>query len=265
MEPQVRELGDEPLVALPRPGECGLEPFLAELARGGGRAGGDQAGDVRALRSRRRAFGHAPPEPGCEAGHRARVACRPGGPRPQQHRVAVAVLAQLLDGERVPGRLALVPEPGARAAVEVRLAGLPGSAQRFVVHPREHQDATRVGVLDDGGPELRLHRAAAPRGRGARSGASAGEPDARGGSTRAAPPARRRALQRRGRRVPHRPRRSRESRPRRRPLPSARGRSPSRVPSASIDVRRISPAPRASASAAQATASRPVGALPARV
>ena len=90
----------------------------------------------------------------------------------QEDRVAVAVLAELLDRERVPGRLALAPEPAARAAEEVRLAGLAREAQRLVVHPREHEDAVRFRVLDDRGAQLRLHRGADPRPRSSSSSVS---------------------------------------------------------------------------------------------
>ena len=77
------------------------------------------------------------------------MADRAGRPDAQQDRVAVAVVADLVDGERVAGRLALVPELLARAAPEPRLAGLARAAQRLLVHPGEHQHAAVVGVLDD--------------------------------------------------------------------------------------------------------------------
>src|SRR5262245_21946443 len=123
VEPEIGELGHEPLVALPRPGEGRLDPLLADLPRGCGRLG-DEPGDVRALRPRRRPFGDPPPEPRREAGDRARVARRAGGTDAQQDRVAVAIVAELLDRKRVARGLALAPETPARTAEEVSLAGL---------------------------------------------------------------------------------------------------------------------------------------------
>ncbi len=67
-----------------------------------------------------RALGDAPPEPGREARERAGVADGAGRPDAEQDRVAVAVVAELDDGERVARGLALVPE----------LAGASGSRTR---------------------------------------------------------------------------------------------------------------------------------------
>src|SRR5262245_58585737 len=110
VEPEVRDLRDEPLVALPRPRESRLDTLLAHLARRRRGAFGDQVGDVRAFRPRRRALRDPAPEPGSEAGRRSRMTGRPGRTYAQQDRVAVAVVAELLHAERVARRLALPPE-----------------------------------------------------------------------------------------------------------------------------------------------------------
>src|SRR5262249_17231650 len=109
VEPEVGDLLDEALVALAGAGESGLDALLADLAGGGGRVV-EQDRHVRALGPHLRPLFDPAPEPGCEAGERARVADRPGGPDAEEDRVAVAVVPELDDGERVAGRLALVPE-----------------------------------------------------------------------------------------------------------------------------------------------------------
>src|SRR5207237_9218656 len=136
VEPEVRELRDEPLVALGRAGECGLDALLTDLLRTCRGALVEQSGDVRALRPRGRPLGDDAPEPRREARLRAGVARGPRRTHAEQDGVAVAVVLQLLDRERVPGALALAPELLPRAAEEVRLAGLARQAQCFVVHPR---------------------------------------------------------------------------------------------------------------------------------
>ena len=66
-----------------------------------------------------------------------------------EQRVAVAVVAHLLDRERVARRLALPPQLLARAAPEPRLARLARAPLRLLVHPGEHQHAARRRVLHD--------------------------------------------------------------------------------------------------------------------
>src|SRR5207302_10721477 len=127
----------------------------AHLARGLARRI-EQRHDVRALRTLLPALDNATPEPRGEAGAGAGVA---GGPRRQdakQNRVAVAILADLLDGERAPGRLALVPVLPPRARPEPRFARLARASERLVVHPGEHQHAAVARVLDDRGLQLRI-------------------------------------------------------------------------------------------------------------
>ena len=137
----------------------------------------------------------------------------------QQERVAVAVVAQLLDRERVAGRLALVPELLARAAPEPRLARLARQPLRLVVHPREHQHAARLRVLDD---RARVEAQAASR-----SGTPSSRSSSRSDASRVGILVQDRREQRRlrdlerlgdvARRRPRRPRRSPGSRPRPRP------------------------------------------------
>ena len=112
----------------PTPASAASSPSSPTLRAAGLRARVEQRGDVRALGPGLRALGDRPPEPGREAGQRARVAGRAGGADAEQDRVAVAVVPELLDGERVAGRLALVPELLARAAPEPGLARLAGEA-----------------------------------------------------------------------------------------------------------------------------------------
>ena len=64
-----------------------------------------------------------------KAGARAGVAGRPGRLDQGQDRVCVAVIAQRPHGLRVARGLALMPQLLARAAEEVRLAGLAGALE----------------------------------------------------------------------------------------------------------------------------------------
>ena len=155
MEDHVGDLRDEPLVALGHARERRLESLLADLARRLGRIV-EERDDVGALGPLLRALGDPAPEPGREAALRARVAGGAGGPDAEQDRVAVAVVADLLDRERVPRRLALVPVLLPRAAPEPRLAALARAAQRLLVHPGQHQHAPGLGVLHDRGRQLRI-------------------------------------------------------------------------------------------------------------
>jgi hypothetical protein len=68
VEPEIRELRDESLVAFGGAREGSLEAFFADLPRGCRTTGFDQAGDVRPLRPRRRALRDPPPEPRSKAG-----------------------------------------------------------------------------------------------------------------------------------------------------------------------------------------------------
>src|SRR2546423_3450476 len=84
-----------------------------------------------------------------EARALAGVAGRPGGLDERQHRVVVAVDAQLADALNVPGRLALVPQLVARPAPEVCLACCARTLERLPGHLGERQHLTGAPVLDD--------------------------------------------------------------------------------------------------------------------
>src|SRR4051812_24255874 len=139
-------------------GDRGLDRLLAELLRGARDALVRKRGDVGALRPLLDAFHDGAPELGREATAGAGVARRPRRCHAEQKRVVVAVLADLLDLERVSGRLALLPELLPRAAPEPCLAGLARQPLRLLVHPREHEHAVVADVLDDRG----LHRSSTP-------------------------------------------------------------------------------------------------------
>src|SRR5262249_7501506 len=130
--------------------------FLAHLAGDGGGTRVEELCHVRALRPLEGALGYAPPEPRREARARTGVAGRAVRMHTEEDRVAVAVVPDLLDGERVPRRLALVPQLAAAAAPEPRLAGLARPPERLFVHPREHQHAPVPGVLHDRRLQVRI-------------------------------------------------------------------------------------------------------------
>ena len=212
----------------------------------------------------------------------AACACRCGRPAPicstcTQQRVAVAVergAAHVLD---VAGGVALAPVLLARARPEGDAALGQGAAERLGVHPAEHEHLAGVPLLDD-----RRQQAVVVEARRASSTASTSSVvESR---HRTSIPAvgelvldlADRQLARGGTRSPRapRPRRPRspgakslEPRRRRREAITgtraelahrarrARGRSPSFVPSASIELTSSSPAPRSIASRAQSRAS----------
>ncbi len=70
-----------------------------------------------------------------------------------EHGVLVAIDADLDDVLLVAGGVALAPEALARARPVDGAAGVDGELQRLGVHPGEHEDVARVGVLRDGGDE----------------------------------------------------------------------------------------------------------------
>src|SRR5581483_9929388 len=109
VEPEVGELFDEPLVRLGRAGERRLDALLAQLARRGSGAGVEERDDVRSGWPLGAPLEDTAPQPRREARLRAGVARRPGRTDAQQDRVPVAVLADLLDRERVARGRALVP------------------------------------------------------------------------------------------------------------------------------------------------------------
>src|SRR3954453_17448147 len=125
-----------------------------ELARVAARVG--HALLDRALQPGQRLVGQRVRVAGEEAGALARVAGGAVGLHEREHGVVVAVEAQRLDGLRVAGRRALVPQLLARAAVEVQLAGAPRERERLGVHVREGQDLAGAPILDDARNEAAL-------------------------------------------------------------------------------------------------------------
>ena len=119
---------------------------------------------------------------------RPRMADRPCGTHPQQQRVTVAVVTQLLHCEGVARRRTLPPELLPRAAPEPSLTRLARQPLGLGVHPREHQDATAVGVLHDRRAQVRLRHGASPPATAAPRAARRAGSGRRGESMRAAPP-----------------------------------------------------------------------------
>src|SRR5690606_15460926 len=69
----------------------------------------------------------------------------------QEDHVAIAIGPDLGHRLHVAGLLALAPEAPARARPIHRAAGARGLFQRLAVHPRDHQDPRAVRLLGDGG------------------------------------------------------------------------------------------------------------------
>src|SRR5438067_3182102 len=123
----VDEIGgllDDTLVALLERGDRELDRLLPHLACARSNTAVEQRDGVRALGPLGCALRDRPPERGRETRDAARVTRRSRRRDPKKQSVAVAVVAQLLDGERVAGGLALAPQPLARAAPEPGLPGL---------------------------------------------------------------------------------------------------------------------------------------------
>ena len=110
MEDEVGGLLQDALVGLVERRDRQLDRLLADLAR----AGADALVSSSAVYepSGRSSARCATVRQSAGAKHetRARVARGPARPHAHEQRVAVAVVAELLDGERVPGRLAFAPE-----------------------------------------------------------------------------------------------------------------------------------------------------------
>src|SRR3954451_6918139 len=121
---EVRRFLDNAFVALVERGDGDLDRFLPHLARARADALVEQLCGVGACGALGRARGDRSPELRREAGDApgvARGACRPDA---DEQRVAVAVVAHLVDRKRVAGGLALPPQALTRAAPEPRFAGL---------------------------------------------------------------------------------------------------------------------------------------------
>src|SRR5207248_507631 len=160
MVEQVRGLAGEPCLVLRRRGDHGLDrlfahlpgdlrdPFVEQPRRVGPRGPG--AGPV----------GDGAREPGegapgrlPETGGLARVARRALLAHQVQHRVAVAIHADLLHRLGVSRRFALAPQGAARAAVIMGLAGGARLLQRRAVGVPHHEDFACEGALSDDGDE----------------------------------------------------------------------------------------------------------------
>ena len=77
------------------------------------------------------------------------MAGRSVGRHAHEHRVIVTVVRDLDDVHRVARRLTLLPQLLARAREEVDESARTRERERLVVHPAQHQDATRGVVLDN--------------------------------------------------------------------------------------------------------------------
>src|SRR4029079_14893389 len=128
VEPEVGQLLDETLVGLGDGGHGGLDALLSDLAGAGVGSCLDQSGHVRARRAGESPLRDDSPEPRREAGLGAGVARRSVRSHAVEERVSVAVVANLLDGHRVPRGGALVPELPAGAATATRPAAPARSA-----------------------------------------------------------------------------------------------------------------------------------------
>jgi hypothetical protein len=67
----------------------------------------------------------------------------------QQHRIAVAIKAELAQQLNLPGGLTLSPELGARPRPIAGAALVEAGPHRIAVHPRQHQDFAGIVLLRD--------------------------------------------------------------------------------------------------------------------
>lgn len=86
-----------------------------------------------------------------EAGERSGVAGGSLGQGHDEQRIPVAVRADLLDPQPIPGSFALSPEGLAGAPPEGDQPGPLRLGHCLPVHEAKHQDTARAGVLNDGG------------------------------------------------------------------------------------------------------------------
>src|SRR3546814_20871842 len=73
--------------------------------------------------------------------------------RRDEQGVPIAIGTNVLHAKPVTARLALLPEPVLRAAVEGDQAGATGLLKGCIVHIAQHQHLTGIDVLDDGGDQ----------------------------------------------------------------------------------------------------------------
>src|SRR5438445_67879 len=157
---QVRRLARETGQVLTGGGHHGLDRLLADLLGDPRDPSVEQLGRVRARRLVARPLGHRAGEPRERAAGRfpetrgrTGVARRALLPHHVEHRVSVAVHAHLLHRLRVARGLTLAPQPAARTAAVVGLAGVAGALQGFAVGVGEHEDLARERALSDDGDE----------------------------------------------------------------------------------------------------------------
>src|SRR3989442_4179524 len=141
-------------------GHPGPDRLLADLRGDPRDPSVEQLGRVRARRLVARPLGHRAGEPRERAAGRfPETRGRTGVARRAllayhvEHRVSVAVHAHLLHRLRVARGLTLAPQPAARTAAVVGLAGVPGPLQGFAVGVGDHEHLARERALSDDGDE----------------------------------------------------------------------------------------------------------------
>src|SRR5437016_5517298 len=157
---QVRRLARETGQVFTGGGHHGLDRLLADLLGDPRDPSVEQLGRVRARRLVARPLGHRAGEPRERAAGRfPETRGRTGVARRAllayhvEHRVSVAVHAHLPHRLRVARGLTLAPQPAARTAAVVGLAGVAGALQGFAVGVGEHEDLARERALSDDGDE----------------------------------------------------------------------------------------------------------------
>src|SRR5215471_5600300 len=296
VEPEIGHLLHQaPVAFAPERGRDDLGGLLADLPAHGGLALGEQSRHVRTRRPRLLACGHDafetlehprrgrlvldPIDPAGgqareEAGTVPRVTGDPFLVHLDEQRVGVTIGIDGLDVLDVAGGLALAPERLPRARPEVRLPGSKRRLQGGSIHPGHHEDLAGIRFLHDRGNQalpveddgVSVHTCSRTSTPWARRKVLASAMVCRpkwkmeAASAASAPPSI--SPSRRCSRDPAPPDAMTGT-----VTASATARVssrsyPSLVPSRSMLVRRISPAPRSTASQAQATASRPAGRRP---
>src|SRR2546430_2227066 len=157
---QVRRLAREARPVLAGGGDHRLDRLLADLLGDLGHPVSEQPRRVGPRRLVAGALGDRTGEP--RKGAAGRLAEASGGARVTgwsllahdvQHRVAIAVHADVFDGLRVPGGRAFLPQLAARAAAVVGPAGRARPLQRLAVGVRHHQHLACERALRDDGDE----------------------------------------------------------------------------------------------------------------
>src|SRR5207237_4788296 len=88
-----------------------------------------------------------------ETGVRAGVTRGTGGDDVDEQRVAIAIDFDADDALAIAGRRAFVPQLSAAAAPEPGLTCLLRAAQRFFIHPRQHERCAGCRIAHDRGDE----------------------------------------------------------------------------------------------------------------